>query len=109
MLAFHERLLAEHGGSAGIRDKGLLDSAHGRPQNLFAYGKPSLFGLAASYGFGMLKNPRSLTAINELVLRRRAFSLTSMASVSPRRKWMPFCAHWLSLPVKCQKPPMRSG
>ena len=56
VVAFHDRLLAEHGGSAGIRDEGLLDSALGKPQNLFAYGKPSLFDLAASYGFGLVKN-----------------------------------------------------
>lgn len=56
VLAFHDRLLAEHGGSAGIRDEGLLDSALGRPRNLLAYGKPSLFDLAASYGFGLVKN-----------------------------------------------------
>ena len=56
VLAFHDRLLAEHGGSAGLRDGGLLDSALGKPQNLFAYGKPSRFDLAASYGFGLVKN-----------------------------------------------------
>jgi death on curing protein len=56
VLAFHDRLLAEHGGAAGIRDEGLLDSALGKPQNLFAYGKPNLFELAASYGFGLVKN-----------------------------------------------------
>ena len=56
VLAFHDRLLAEHGGAAGVRDAGLLDSALGKPQNLFAYGKPSLFDMAASYGFGLVKN-----------------------------------------------------
>lgn len=56
VLAFHERLLAEHGGSAGIRDAGMLESALGRPENLFAYGKPTLFDLAASYAFGLVKN-----------------------------------------------------
>ena len=56
VLAFHESLLAEHGGASGIRDEGLLDSALGRPQNLFSYGKPSLFDLAAAYGFGLVKN-----------------------------------------------------
>jgi death-on-curing protein len=56
VLAFHDRLLAEHGGTAGVRDEGLLDSALGKPQNLFAYGKPSLFEMAASYGFGLVKN-----------------------------------------------------
>jgi len=56
LLAIHERLLAEHGGSAGIRDDGLLESALGRPQNLFAYGKPTLFDLAAAYACGIIKN-----------------------------------------------------
>ena len=56
VLAFHEQLLAEHGGSAGIRDEGMMDSALGRPENLFAYGKPTLFDLAAAYAFGLVKN-----------------------------------------------------
>ena len=56
LLALHEQLLAEFGGSAGIRDEGLLDSALARPENLFAYGRPNVFDLAASYGFGLVKN-----------------------------------------------------
>ena len=56
LLAVHERLLAEHGGSAGIRDEGLLESAIGRPQNLFAYGKPTIFDLASAYACGVIKN-----------------------------------------------------
>ena len=56
VLALHEELLAEFGGSSGIRDEGLLASALARPENLLAYGKPSLFDLAASYAFGLVKN-----------------------------------------------------
>ena len=56
ILAVHDRLLADYGGRSGVRDEGLLDSALGKPQNLFAYGKPSLFKLAASYAFGIVKN-----------------------------------------------------
>ena len=56
VLMLHEQSLAQFGGSSGIRDEGLLDSAMGKPQNVFAYGKPSLFDLAASYGFGIVKN-----------------------------------------------------
>lgn len=52
----HEQSLAQFGGGAGVRDEGLLDSALDRPQNLFAYGKPTLFELAASYAFGLVKN-----------------------------------------------------
>ena len=56
VCAAHEQSLAQFGGAAGLRDEGLLDSALGRPPNLFAYGKPSLFDLAASYAFGIVKN-----------------------------------------------------
>ena len=56
VFALHERLVAEFGGLAGVRDEGLLESALGKPQHLFAYSKPSIFDLAASYAFGIVKN-----------------------------------------------------
>ena len=56
VLALQEELLAQFGGSAGIRAEHLLDSALSRPQHLLAYGKPRVFDLAASYGFGLVKN-----------------------------------------------------
>jgi death-on-curing protein len=56
VLALQERLLAEFGGLGGIRDAGLLDSALARPQQLFAYGQPTLFDLAAAYAFGLIRN-----------------------------------------------------
>ena len=56
VLMLHDQSLARFGGSAGVRDEGLLDSALGKPQNLFAYGQPGLFELAASYAFGLVKN-----------------------------------------------------
>jgi death on curing protein len=50
--------LAEHGGPSGIRDVGMLESALGRPKNLFAYSEvePSLQRLAAAYAFGIAAN-----------------------------------------------------
>jgi death-on-curing protein len=56
ILAVHDRLLADYGGSSGLRDEGLLESALGKPQSLFAYGKPTMSDLAASYAVGILKN-----------------------------------------------------
>ncbi len=57
-LAIHDRQLAEHGGSAGIRDESLLDSALARPKQLHAYGEPppDLADLAASLAFGLARN-----------------------------------------------------
>jgi len=57
VLALHKRQLAEHGGSDGIRDDGLLRSSLARPENLFAYGENvDIAALAASYAFGIAKN-----------------------------------------------------
>ena len=56
VLALHEQLLAEFGGSPGLRDESLLDSALARPRNLHVYGHPSIHELAASYAFGLVKN-----------------------------------------------------
>ena len=54
----HEEQLAEHGGTSGVRDQGLLESALARPQNIEAYGnpKPNIFDLAAAYAYGIIKN-----------------------------------------------------
>jgi death on curing protein len=54
--AVHEAQLAEHGGSAGVRDGGLLASALARPLNLAAYGEPDVAALAAAYGYGIARN-----------------------------------------------------
>lgn len=55
-LAVHEQQIAEHGGTQGIRDIGLLESALTRPQNLAAYGEPDLAAIAAAYAFGIARN-----------------------------------------------------
>ncbi len=52
----HETLIREYGGSGGVRDEGLLESALARPQNQLAYGDPSLAELAAAYAFGIARN-----------------------------------------------------
>ena len=58
VLAIHDRQLAEHGGSPGVRDANLLESALARPQQLHAYGDPppDLADLAASLAFGLARN-----------------------------------------------------
>jgi death-on-curing protein len=54
----HDLELAAHGGSIGIRDTGLLESALARPRNIWAYttSVPSLAALAAGYAFGISSN-----------------------------------------------------
>ena len=57
-LAFHARQISLFGGSDGVRDRGLLDSALARPKNLFSYAElpASLAQLAASYARGIVAN-----------------------------------------------------
>ncbi|HBV51371.1 MAG TPA: type II toxin-antitoxin system death-on-curing family toxin [Clostridiales bacterium] len=58
ILLLHEQLIAETGGSSGLRDEGMLDSALNAPFQTFggedAY--PSLQQKAARLCFGLVKN-----------------------------------------------------
>ena len=58
VLAIHEMQIAEHGGSLGIRDLDLLESALARPRNAAAYAdpEPSIPMLAALYALGIIRN-----------------------------------------------------
>jgi death on curing protein len=54
----HDLEIAAHGGSMGLRDAGLLESALARPRNLWAYADspPNLSRLAAAYAAGISSN-----------------------------------------------------
>ena len=53
----HTQGIKLFGGFPGLRDEGLLQSALGRPVNLWAYNEDAThFQLAAAYGFGLAKN-----------------------------------------------------
>lgn len=54
--AVHDRQLAEHGGPAGLRNLGGLESALARAENLAAYEEPDAAALAAAYAFGITRN-----------------------------------------------------
>lgn len=63
-LAIHERQLSEHGGSNGVRDEALLESALARPQQQLdslpclrgRVGVGAIAALAASLAFGLARN-----------------------------------------------------
>lgn len=57
VVSIHQMLLAEHGGSPGIRDRDLFESALARPRQRLVYEpKSTIFELAASYSFGLAEN-----------------------------------------------------
>ncbi|MER0237183.1 type II toxin-antitoxin system death-on-curing family toxin [Fulvimarina sp. MAC8] len=65
MIEFHDRAFIEvvhaeqlrlHGGAAGLRDEGMLESALMRAEQKYHYGENDLFVLAAAHLFGIAKN-----------------------------------------------------
>ena len=72
----HEESLARYGGSAGIRELGLLESALESARNVFWYGHGGLFEIAAAYAFHVAQaqafidgNKRTAVASAVLFLR----------------------------------------
>jgi len=93
--AIHERQIAEHGGSSGLRDEGLLQSALARPKHLAAYGDPppDLAALAAAYAFGIARNHPFIDGNKRTALvAARTFLLVNGADLeaSQEEKYMTF-------------------
>ena len=94
VLVAHSRQLAEHGGSDGLRDETLLDSALSKPRNVFAYGSSvTLPQLAASYAFGLARNhafidgnKRTALVVSEGFLRLNGLKIVS----TPEEKYFTF-------------------
>ena len=84
MRAVHEEQLAEHGGAAGTRDDGRLESALARPVRLAGHGQPDAADLAAAYGFGIARdhpfiggNERTAFVAAGLFLELNGFDLSA--------------------------------
>jgi death on curing protein len=58
VLAIHDEQIAEHGGSDGVRDMNVIESAIARPRQLVNFGDPTpdMAALAATLAFGLAKN-----------------------------------------------------
>ena len=58
VLALHARQLERFGGGAGLRDRGLLESAVAQPQASFGgtFAHEGLFAMAAAYLFHLVSN-----------------------------------------------------
>lgn len=57
VCAIHAEILATSGGESGILNQGNLESTLNKPKNLYHYGNEvTLYELAASYGYGFVKN-----------------------------------------------------
>jgi death on curing protein len=57
VCAIYGETIAASGGDPGILDEGALESTLNKPKNLYRYGDGvTLYLLAASYGYGLIKN-----------------------------------------------------
>jgi death-on-curing protein len=56
VLRIHAQSLAEHGGSEGVRDFGLVESALASAKNIFYYAHGDLFDIAAGYAFHLAES-----------------------------------------------------
>lgn len=85
MMMLHAESLRQFGGSPGIRDQGLLESALGRPRNRWHYEQTSsVFELAAAYGFGIAKNHAFVDGNKRTaLLAMRAFLFSNGNNFSP--------------------------
>ncbi len=80
---FHEKIIEKTGGSHGMRDQGLLQSALARPQNLYSYEEQDdIFELDASYTEGIAQNhafvdgnKRTALAVAGLFLEKNGYEL----------------------------------
>lgn len=84
VIAIHDTLIEEFGGSFGIRDLGLVESVVSQPQQAFADQDlyPSLFDKAAAYAFFMSEsqafidgNKRTATTIAGVFLDINGYEL----------------------------------
>ena len=94
VLVAHSRQLAEHGGSDGLRDETLLESALSKPRNVFTYASSvTLPQLAASYAFELARNhafidgnKRTALVVSEGFLRLNGLKIVS----TPEEKYFTF-------------------
>lgn len=56
ILIIHREAIEGYGGSFGIRDEGLLESALAAPQNRFYYEDADEIACAAAYGYSFCQN-----------------------------------------------------
>jgi len=82
VLAIHAQLIAVTGGSTGLRDEGILESALSAPQNRLYYEQADLVTCAATYAYHLTKahafidgNKRVAAAVTETFLETNGAKL----------------------------------
>ena len=78
VIVLHDEQLVRFGGAAGIRDRGLLESAVGMPQTTFGgeYLNGDLFAMAAAYAFHIAQNQSFVDGISGQDFSPHSYSWT---------------------------------
>lgn len=83
VLTVHARLIADTGGTSGLRDEALLDSALAAAENRHAYEAADVVTCAATYAYHLAQshafldgNKRVAAAVTETFLETNGFELT---------------------------------
>lgn len=83
VLTVHARLIADTGGTSGLRDEALLDSALAAAENRHAYQAADVVTCAATYAYHLAQshafldgNKRVAAAVTETFLETNGFELT---------------------------------
>ena len=115
VCAIHDEIITESGGASGILNQGALESTLNKPINLYHYGDDvTLYKLAASYGYGLVKNHcfidgnkrigliavYTFLSVNGIELTASevdavSFFLDLAASLKPQEESMERLADWL--------------
>jgi death-on-curing protein len=93
ILVLHDRSIALHGGAAGLRDEGLIESALARAANRFHYeGETDICTLAATYLVAVAANhpfadgnKRAAFLAAGLFMRKNGLRLTASQPEAARR------------------------
>jgi death-on-curing protein len=85
VLQIHARSLTEHGGSEGIRDQGLVESALASAKNTFYYGHGDLFDVASSYAFHSAESQAFLDGNKRTAVASAIVLLRSMVCMRNRQ------------------------
>ena len=92
VLRIHARSLAEHGGSEGIREPGMVESALASAENTFHYGRGDVFEVAASYAFGLAESQAFVDGNKRTAVVGAMVFLARNGVYAQPSRWELYCA-----------------
>lgn len=92
VLRIHTRSLAEHGGSDGIREPGMIESALASAESTIHYGRGDLFAVAASYAFHLAEAQAFVDGNKRTAVAAAMVFLARNGVYAQPPRWELYCA-----------------